>query len=154
MSPLLSARSVHVPSPPGLPVHVPHLFARLMAQPSRRQRVSRLCGIGGVTDQALCRIVNELVRNPMHDTVSARTCNRAAMSDFDSAMELEITLPLEGAPWTFKWHLCKPCRLVQRCVEASLALRRLFAGSVFMSRNIPRGRYPLSVVYLFRPLAK
>ena len=109
-----------------------------MAQPSKRQRVSKLCGIGGVSDAALSRILNQLAEHPMVGTVSAQTCSRAAMAEYDSEMELAIDLPLTEEPWSFKWHVCKPGRLIQRCVEVSPALRRLFGTSVFMSINISR----------------
>ena len=82
-----------------------------------------------MTDSALSRILKELRANPFPHSASRSECHRAALAEFDDDMRLSIELPLTEAPWTWTWELCKPCRLVQRSVEASPALRRLFERS-------------------------
>ncbi|CAK0877796.1 unnamed protein product, partial [Prorocentrum cordatum] len=49
--------------------------------------------------------------------------------EHDALMELEARLPL-AMGGAFKWPIARPDRLVQRCVEASPALQRMFAQTI------------------------
>ena len=96
---------------------------------NKRRCLSRLCGIGGVSDAALSQILAVLHKSPPVGPASRQACNLAARLEYDDEMALSLDLPLKEEPWTAKWWLCKPTRLVQRSVEVSPALRRLFARS-------------------------
>ena len=85
-----------------------------MARSTKRQRLSKVVSIGGVSDASLSRVVAELERAPIPWAASRQTCNAAALQEYDREMEFSIGLPLSQAPWVYTWHLCKPSRLVQR----------------------------------------
>ena len=85
-----------------------------MAQSTKRQRLSKLVSIGGVSDASLSRVLAELQRAPLPWAPSRQTCNAAALQEYDRDMAFTIDLPLSHSPWVFKWDLCKPGRLVQR----------------------------------------
>ena len=53
-------------------------------------------------------------------------CREAAFSEYDNDVALQLKLPLL-AGGSFDWDICRPSALVQRCVRASAAMRRLFA---------------------------
>ena len=81
----------------------------------------------------LSRILTEVAKQPEIVTGTAREINKASLYEYDADIALQITLPLQEAPWSFKWDLLKPSRLVQRSIEVSPAMRRMFAISAIIS---------------------
>ncbi len=92
----------------------------------KRRRLSTLLSVRGVTDSALASLLQALQGEDIPEASRAE-CHRAALIEYaDIALQLELPLQTGGS---FKWDICRPFSLVQRCVRASPALRRLFAGS-------------------------
>ena len=99
-----------------------------MASTPKRRKFAGIVSIGCVSANALNKILSEARSLSLEDTVSTRTLQRAAFSEYSGEMVLELKLPLK-AGGDFTWSICDPCRLVQRLVELSPALKRLFGKS-------------------------
>ena len=91
----------------------------------KRRRLAKLLSIRGVTDSALCKILEGLQGEPA-PKASLYECRQAARSEYDDQVALQLKLPLV-AGGEFAWDICRPSALVQRCVRRSAAMRRLFA---------------------------
>ena len=91
----------------------------------KRARLAKLLSIRGVTDSALCKILKQLQGQEVPEA-SLYDCRQAARSEYDEAMALQLKLPLL-AGGVFDWDICRPSAFVQRCVQRSAAMRRLFA---------------------------
>ena len=95
--------------------------------------------MGGVPDAALARMLNQLQKDPIEGAPSRQTISRAAMAEYTGDMELVIDLPLQKAPWSWQWHVCKPATLIERSCQVSPTLRRLFATCVNSNPENPWG---------------
>ena len=91
----------------------------------KRRRLAKLLSIRGVTDNALCKILESLQGEPA-PKASLYECRQAARIEYDDQVALQLKLPLV-AGGEFAWDICRPSALVQRCVRRSAAMRRRFA---------------------------
>ena len=92
---------------------------------SKRRRVQKLTTIRGITDSALARVL-EALDGQVVQPISRRWVSQAAIDGYDAELQLQLQLPLNTGGF-FAWDVARPSTLVQRCVKASPALRRLFA---------------------------
>ncbi|CAK0824718.1 unnamed protein product [Prorocentrum cordatum] len=89
----------------------------------KRRRLGRLVTIPGVTCAGLCEVLRRLRQAPIEEEVSAHEAKAAAKMEYDREMSCSLELPLcDGGSF-------EPARLVQRLVEVSPALKRMFAAA-------------------------
>lgn len=94
---------------------------------TKRQKLSHLVSLGSVSSRILAKIVAEGRRLKIDEPISERELQRAAFAEYTPNIALSIAVPLaDGGEFT--WCLCNPAGLLQRSVQVSPALRRLFAA--------------------------
>lgn len=91
---------------------------------SKRQRLSEVAGLGGVSDRSLALILENVRRNPIEGEVSRHALNRASSS---SVADVRTTLRLpKTTGGTFEWHILQPQNVLQKLVGASSGLKAAF----------------------------
>jgi hypothetical protein len=110
------------PAPPTIRSEVPRvalhrlpLFSTRMME-AKRQRIRSLAGLGGVTDQALQRIVQKIREDPtlLDDVISRSTISAASLA---LMAEIGQTDTLETNTGDFTWHHGDPRLLLQHFVS-------------------------------------
>lgn len=89
-----------------------------------RRRLQELIGLGGISDSALCDLLERLSEDPLDGSVNRHTCHRAArdaINDVKHTIELRLA---KGGHWT--WTFLHPVKLLQKVLKKSSQLSSEF----------------------------
>ena len=115
---------------------------------NKRRRLQDLIGLGGVSDNALAAILENLRQEPIEESVSRKDCNRAARDSL-RGMLLQTQLPCKTGG-TFTWSYLDPQRLLRKCIDQSPQLAEAYGEAL---RNHPCGpEAPWSMILYFDEL--
>lgn len=110
---------------------------------SKRQRVDRIAGIGGVSNNALLRIFERIREEPsLLEEVRTRRDIDDRSGDYEGLCAT-LALPMhEGGP--FLWKIASPQRLVQYCVRSTFGISEAWRAQ--LQRNPSTQRQPWRMI--------
>ena len=94
----------------------------------KRRRLQELVGIGGVSDSALARILENLRQNAIQAPVSRQACNRASLAAIRD-VEHKLAIPLvKGGTWD--WHILLFHQVLRKSLATMPAVAAAFRSAL------------------------